>query len=315
MEEKKENNNGMKRLEEALHNKSPLPSLRTYQGDMAEFIKEKNESVLSVAVKEKVRKEKEEEKQKEENKKINPEKKPENKAPFHINVTIMALSFLLVIGGALTIMYVFELIKKSPTAQVDTQSGKTIIPYNNSVSISNVTNETLIPELKKLSAGNGITNLKIIDSRGKEVSNSKDFFYFIAAKTPTDLQRTLGNDFFFGFMNQKSKLTPFVIIKVNDFGIAFSSMLEWENTLADDFDFLNTEDPRFTGATTTGAVDQTFVWKDVIAKNKDARTFMNSKGVSKVTYTFLDKNTILITNNMDTVGEVSAIYISRSFTR
>ena len=45
------------RVIKALHNKAKLPSLRTYQGDMAKFIKEKNESVISIAIKEKVKKE------------------------------------------------------------------------------------------------------------------------------------------------------------------------------------------------------------------------------------------------------------------
>jgi len=43
---------------DTLHSKQKIPSLRTYQGDMAEFIKEKNESVFSIAAKEKKRKEK-----------------------------------------------------------------------------------------------------------------------------------------------------------------------------------------------------------------------------------------------------------------
>lgn len=48
------------KLRDLLHNKNKLPSLRTYQGDVAEFIKEKNHSTISIAVEEKERKEKEE---------------------------------------------------------------------------------------------------------------------------------------------------------------------------------------------------------------------------------------------------------------
>ena len=38
---------------EELHNKQKLSALRTYQGDMAQFIREKDESVISVKLKEK----------------------------------------------------------------------------------------------------------------------------------------------------------------------------------------------------------------------------------------------------------------------
>jgi len=65
-EEKKGGNpNKFGKIIDTLHNQQKLPSLRTYQGDMAEFIKEKNESVVSITVKAKEKKErieKEEEK-------------------------------------------------------------------------------------------------------------------------------------------------------------------------------------------------------------------------------------------------------------
>ena len=51
--ENKDKSNEFGRVIDALHSKQKLPSLRTYQGDMAEFIKSKNESVISIAVKEK----------------------------------------------------------------------------------------------------------------------------------------------------------------------------------------------------------------------------------------------------------------------
>ena len=44
-EEKKDSPNDFGRVIDALHSKQKLPSLRTYQGDMAEFIKSKDESV------------------------------------------------------------------------------------------------------------------------------------------------------------------------------------------------------------------------------------------------------------------------------
>ena len=45
------------RVIDALHTKSKLSSLHTYQGDVAEYVKDKQESVISIAVKEKERQE------------------------------------------------------------------------------------------------------------------------------------------------------------------------------------------------------------------------------------------------------------------
>jgi hypothetical protein len=53
----------------------------------------------------------------------------------------------------------------------------------------------------------------------------------------------------------------------------------------------------------------------MIIKNKDTRGFVNEKGKSKIAYTFLDKNTILITNNISVIGDISSIYASRSVAR
>ena len=61
--ENKDKSNEFGRVIDALHSKQKLPSLRTYQGDMAEFIKSKNESVISIAVKEKEKKQEEEREQ------------------------------------------------------------------------------------------------------------------------------------------------------------------------------------------------------------------------------------------------------------
>ena len=51
-EENIKNNDDFGKMVEMLHNKSKLSSLRTYQGDTAEFIRSKNESVISIATKE-----------------------------------------------------------------------------------------------------------------------------------------------------------------------------------------------------------------------------------------------------------------------
>ena len=60
--EKKEEVNKFGKVIDLLHNKTKLPSLRTYQGDMAEFIKNKDESIVSIVVKEKEKEEREKEK-------------------------------------------------------------------------------------------------------------------------------------------------------------------------------------------------------------------------------------------------------------
>src|SRR3989344_8970640 len=144
---------------DTLHNKSKLPSLRTYQGDMAEFIKEKNESVLSIAVKEKIRKderkEQEEKQEKEEVKEINIEQKQDlepqiihkNKPQngLQVNLTMILLSLFLIVGGITAVFYIFNLLKSGPVDQTILMND--IIPYNSVSTLANVSNLNLKDQL------------------------------------------------------------------------------------------------------------------------------------------------------------------------
>lgn len=314
------------RVIDALHSKQKLPSLRTYQGDMAEFIKEKNESVISIAVKEKEKKQEEEQEQN-----FSPivKKTTTNEGGFKINLVTLFLSILLLGGGALAVMFVFDFIKKEPPAEVVVKTE--IIPYNNLITLANLTNKNFGTELSKLIPTNGINILKISDTNGSPFPKAKTFFDFLDISLPSTLERTFKDDYALGIISQNNQTAYFLVISVNDFGRAFSGMLDWEKNMAKDLAFFNKEKEVLIVATTTNAIATTtasttisvkipmkpevFVWKDIIIKNKDIRGLVNEKNQSQIAYTFLDKNTILIVNNLWAIGDISSIYASRAVAR
>ena len=297
-ENKKETTEDFGHVIDALHNKSKLSSLRTYQGDMAEFIKEKNESVISVVVKEKVREEKREEQQ-------NTVYPKSDKNSFQMNLTMLTLSLFLIIGGGTTIFYVYKFISREPPKQIIVATD--IIPYKNIITLTNITNKNLGLELAKLPPSTGVDILKITGSDGLPISKIEEFFDFLEIPTTLTLRRSVKDDFVIGLVSNDGKNSPFVIIKVNDFGRAFASILDWEKDILNDLNFLSTI------ADTSDS--DIFNWKDVIIKNKDIRAFIDNKGFAKIAYTFLDKNTILITNNILVISDISAIYASRAVVR
>lgn len=297
---------------DALHNKSKLSSLRTYQGDMAEFIKSKNESVVSIVVKEKERKEEREEVQEKKDKAdglIPPTKPKPAGLGFQINITIVVLSLVLIVGGAITFLYVYEFINRKPVIQVD--EDRQIIPYNNKVTLANVSDINLGPELWKLASQNGVSVVKVSDGNGVTLSRYSDFLGFLKVSPPSTLLRTLGEEYVLGVTTQGDNKSYFLVLTVADFGQAFAGMLEWEGQMIDDLDFLGTE-LAFEASTGT---PRTFVWRDMIVKNKDTRAFATPYNDVKLAYTFLDKNTILITNSISAIGELSSLYASRSVSR
>src|SRR3989344_4980873 len=89
-------------LVDSLHNKS-LPSLRTYQGDVATFIKNKDQSLSQIALKNK-----EVERRKEESAKGAGTSSPSKSPKTHISTSFMAsiLSIVLLCASIFTIGYI-----------------------------------------------------------------------------------------------------------------------------------------------------------------------------------------------------------------
>lgn len=292
------------KLVKTLHNKAHLSSLRTYQGDMAEFIKEKNESVISIAVKEKEKKE-EKLKLKQIEQKEEPAPTPQ-KDGLQVNLTILLSSLVLLVGGSFAFVYVFKFISLRPEPRVEIE--QEIIPYNTTTNITNATKESLPIQIAEIKGGNGINLLKISGQNGKLISKSQDFFSYFDISLPNDLWRTLSGDYAFGTITQESgTVLPFIVIKVDDFGRSFSAMLEWEKTMKENLFLLNPSN--------TNSGNGINIWKDVIVKNKDTRALVDERSRAILAYTFLDKNTILISNSFTTIENMSQAYASRPVVR
>lgn len=293
----------------ALHKTSPLPTLRTYQGDVADFIKEKNESVTSIAVKER------EKRRTEEREEAVVESKKGN--GFRINFVAITLSLLLICAGALAVFFVVDFLNKKEPALVIKQE---IIPYNSELAIANVTKQTLSDEIKKTQYSNGVTAIRISDTNGTAVDTSNSLFAFLGVNPPGSVSRSVSSGFFLGAIKNDDLTDYFLVISVEDFGRAFSGMLEWEATLEKDLSFLiknlenNNEPDVLTDLDQEQEIIANPTWKDVIVKNKDARALVG-RGEAVIAYTFLDKNTVLISSSISSIGEVSSVFASRSVIR
>lgn len=321
------------RVIDALHSKKKLPSLRTYQGDMAQFIKEKNESVITIAVKEKERKE--------ERIESGIEPKPiVREQNFKTNVLVIIISLLFLAGGVGAAFYLFNFLRDEPVVEVQTK--EEIIPHSNSIQFFGSLTEDLNSELLKIPDNGGISVVEIFNSNNQPLFKAKDFFEEFKISAPSNLKRVMQDDYALGTFYLNDKNYGFLIIRVDDFGLAFSAMLDWEQKMVQDLSFLNLKKQLIVPirtverniSSTTASTTQTsqiietpsagddlpeessdYIWKDIIIKNKDTRALVNQYGKSKMAYTFLDKNTILIVNEIETIGEITSIYISRSIAR
>ena len=105
---------------------------------------------------------------------------------------------------------------------------------------------------------------------------------------------------------------PFFMFDVNSYEQAYAGMLAWEPTLQQDlsplFDYTPTVHiPEQNVATTTNDANQQITptgFADSIVENHDARVIENSTGDISLLWTFIDRNTLVITTNDATLREV-----------
>lgn len=94
---------------------------------------------------------------------------------------------------------------------------------------------------------------------------------------------------------------PFIILKVQSFDAALSGMIAWEQSMSDDlWPFFgpvvtNSFDPN---ARTTNQIRPAF-FTDTLINNRDVRLLRNELREERILYSFLDRNTILITTTRD----------------
>ncbi len=307
-EEAQNKENDFGRVIDVLHGKNKLSSLRTYQGDMAQIIKDKNESVVSIAIKEKEQQEQQEEQKKEPNYAVlqqddHVNSEPKNKS---INVNIFLVAVFLIVGGVAVFMLVSKILLNKDTSKQIVKNPEIIAGRNIKIVIDS---NKFFDTVRSINYQNGINILDIEDLSGKKINSSKVFFDSISIAPTSIISRTLKDQYVFGAFKKDQKNHLFLILNVSDFGLAFSGMLEWENTLYDDLYFisesnnLNKEDR------------EKLTWVDEIVKNKDIRVLMDSDSNNILAYSFLDKNNIVITQDMNVVVDILSAYTNRNFTR
>lgn len=269
--------------------------LRTYTTDMAEAIRRDEVSVIKIALAEKARKEREE---------IEKKAKGTN-----LTKTIFLLGgvILLVIAGA--VVYYFKFAKKESTPILKETKIETFIPYDSSSKIdssrlqnTSLLNQTITEEQEKMS-GAFKSFFFVNEVEGIEQIISPESFLSIAnINPPSSLVRFLSKNYLFGKYTMEGddkKNIPFLILETSNYNQAYASMLEWEKTMLQDFFFL------FEIKLDNGKLPVSYKkWSDIIVKNKDTRVLYDEYGKSLLFYTFVNKNSFVITTDIDALKEI-----------
>ena len=153
-----------------------------------------------------------------------------------------------------------------------------------------------------------------------------EFLQTLAPSIPPELVRTLEPRMLLG-LHSFDENQAFIILKADSYDVAYRGMLAWEATMRGDLSPLFVRTPAVrarvetpavvattssTTASTTPIVEEpvqpvplfagNFI--DQIVENHDARVILNREGDILLLWTFLDRSTIVVTTNTQTLREL-----------
>lgn len=272
-----------------------LKTLRTYQGDVEETIKGKKESVVSIVVAEK------------ESKKEPPNLLPEKKGMgvFVTRGILPLLGIILFVSGVGALVIIYYKMS-SNNAPIEVALNSSLIQYTDKKSVDldatklpvgisarEIITKNLSSELSKYNKPAGsVLYLQFLYN--KVELSSEDFFRNVAVSAPPALTRAFGQKYMAGVYSFDTN-GIFLISSVDDYGNAYTGMLKWENSIAEDLPplFKTSELSSVSFSVASG----TPIFKDDAFNNQDVRILRNSSGETVLVYGFADKNTLIITSD------------------
>ena len=304
----------------------PPRLIRTMKSDVAEAIKNQNETTVSIAIAE----EKKKAVSRAESSTLKTQSGPSAPAPRPFGRIIIVIIVLLIITG-FGLAYVFVLPKfsaiKLPSITIpsfgapkDITTATTtevvvaptlapsLIPAQ-SEKLFNITTKTreqifaeIMSEMKQgLSAGS-IKNLYFEESVATEPTaiSANRLFVFADISAPEILGRSLEKPFMVGFWGEENwGATPFVVLKVSGYDTGFAGMLEWEKNLPRAFDAMF-------GTKVDSGVASKNKFQDIVVLERDARAIETPLG-GGIAYAFANDDTIVIAGSQTALEALIAV--------
>ncbi len=270
-----------------------IKSLRTYQGDIQEAMAGAKTSISSIVVAEQQRKERILSMPQE---KVHADRR---------NGVFSFLGVLLVLVGVGAVGYVYY-TKPKEDVVVQPQKTKAMIAYTEEKPILvTLGSDDFIGKITatiataKLSAGS-IIFINTING-DNEAEKIGGILLRAAPQIPPSLLRAVSEPYMFGVYSSAVSSSPFLLVSNTDFAATYAGMLKWEETMSDDLGKIFGISGRL-GTTTKKFIDEEL-------KNKDMRLLKDTLGQTALLYSFLDKNTLLITTNEKAFEGVLSKYL------
>lgn len=268
-----------------------VPTVRTYERDLARVMKEKKGSVIGIAIAQ----------QRDRESNIREEEGVPEK-----NTLFLFFSVIAVVAGLLLLGYFFiNTGGKSETA--GTLKINSLINAENQkeIKVDDLSQTKLIKAVTQELASSNLRLDTVLDlyftettSGAKQKITTEQFFSLLGSRIPPVLLRSLGDNFMFG-IHVFNGNQPFIVLKTDFYENAFLGLLKWEDSMTSDL--LPLFGIKFDD-TSRYLIDKQFT--DGTLKNIDVRKLVDKIGKTVIVYAIPNKETIVITTGEDTLSEV-----------
>lgn len=139
---------------------------------------------------------------------------------------------------------------------------------------------------------------------------AQEFFVALDTDAPSSLIRALSPEFLLG-VHVFDGNQPFLMFRTDNYNQTYAGMIEWEPSMQHDLYPLFNRTPHLRipgeGTTTISSFAPKLIktpFIDMVTENHDARVVHNAAGDILLLWTFLDRNTLVITTNEYTLREI-----------
>lgn len=284
-------------------NTKPDSLLHTYRGDVQDLVKRKKLSLMRMASSEMDRKDTSKYELGKSGKSHH-----SNNAPFALLAFVMIGIFALV--GA----YYMYVLRDQARTQLPTQYSSLIFTESiETVDTTGKSPRSLKQDLARIRDSGyysfgSVVGLLLVKQQ-KNVENldmettpltSGEFLNALDVTLPERFINVFHKKFMLGFYSTQENI-PFLILQTNLYDYAFEGMLTWEGAIEQDLAPLFSPGGKYTEPVFSG--DSSFV--DTVMNNLDVRVLRDNEKTVRILYSFVNKNTLLITTDVQAFVELS----------
>ncbi|MFA7192215.1 MAG: hypothetical protein WC089_02885 [Candidatus Paceibacterota bacterium] len=277
------------------NNPTKIQNIHTYSSDMADAVREQEATVIKIALAEKERKDRE-------------KYVEENKNNFSSNIFYVIGGVVLIVSSIWATSYFIQKGKEASSIAVKKTTVDTLIKTDEQMmlDVTSITNkQDLInaiktEKLKEIKIGN-IKSIVLYTNTetGVKMLTTTDLLERLSINVPGALARSLHESFMLGVHQIGGERNLFLVLSTNDYNSSFAGMLSWEPTILSSMFSLFS-------VNVSSSLEGVFEtpWGDKIILNKDSRVLSLPDGTELLSYMFIDKNKLILTDKEETIKEV-----------